>query len=641
MNRRRGPPAQLQELLDAGEYQALIRTLAHRTDLSGRESTILALSYLRSGQFDQARAPFAEALRAGDAEAQVEYGNLLRAQGQTQAAQAHLQTLLPSLDGELALRAQRWLGLCEEMNGVSGGLLRVQQALTGYLQLGDHDTAARISQLLAAMYATRGHVREAMRLLQGALPTLEAHQNRTPYLTALCSLADLQQEMMLYDEAAQTISRAETLAAATENTYNQTRLAYSAAFISLLRGDRQAQMRHLNRLLSLARSTGDNVMLEKGLCLLADHHSRLGEHSQALGCLVELYGLNPEVSSTIQLTEAMLARRRGDPDGAYRLFARVVERAEALDQPLMAARARLQMVYSLYLKRDYDRVREVLPEALTALLHFGTPGGPLDLRQDFPELSELFTYAEIDPDSAPILASLLGRAAERLGGAPDLLSASVQLELLVLGQETVLLDGSPLHFRLKRAVGVLFYLSLYPGRTRREIALDLFPDKEARVAGGYINSAISEIGQVAGPVVRQDGPHNAPTYALSRKVSVTSDYQLLLSRLAENNLPGALTVFRGPLLPSFEDSEWLTDLRLEVTRNARLTLGSALDEAEAQGDWTRAALLCTQGGRFDPQDAEFEVLLAERALRAARLSGQAGMIRRCELDLERLLHRLN
>ncbi|WP_407543118.1 hypothetical protein Q0M94_24150 (plasmid) [Deinococcus radiomollis] len=640
MNSRGGPPAQLQTLLDAGEYQLLIRTLTRQPDLTGRESTILALSLLRSGQFDQARLPFAEAMRAGDAEAQVEYGNLLRAQGQTAAALTHLLALLPSLSGELALRAQRWLGLCEDLSGIPGGVTRVQQAHAGYLQLGDHDTAARIGQLLSAMYATRGHVREAMLLLQGALPTLEGHVNRTPYLTALCTLADLQQEMMLYDEAAKTVVRAEALAAETGNAYNLTRLAYSAAYISLLRGDQHTHLQHLNRLLALARNSGDSVMLEKGLSLLADSHSRLGEHPKALSCLMELYTLNPQPSLSVQLTEATLARRRGDFSAAYRLFTVIAAQA-GTQQPLLAVRAQLQGVYSLYLTRDYERVRDQLPEVLNALVRFGTPGGPLDLRQDFPELSELFAFAELDPACAPILASLLGRAATFLGGAPDLLSAPVRLELLVLGQATVLLDGSPLHFRLKRAVGVLFYLSLYPGRTRREIALDLFPDKEARVAGGYINSAISEIGQVAGPLVCHDGPHNAPTYALSRKVSVSSDYQQLLTCLAENNLPGALAAFRGPLLPNFEESEWLDDLRLEINRNARLTLHSALDIAETQGDWARVVLLCSQGSRFWQHDPEFDLALAERAVSAAQRSGDAPLLRRCRLDLERLLHRVN
>ncbi|WP_425144722.1 AfsR/SARP family transcriptional regulator [Deinococcus sp.] len=329
-----------------------------------------------------------------------------------------------------------------------------------------------------------------------------------------------------------------------------------------------------------------------------------------------MHALRPESSLTSQITEALLTRRRGDLHGAYRKFAAIQEAAAAQSDMLLAARAGLQLVYTVYLMRDYEKVRALLPDALNAILRFGTPGGPLDLRPDFDELAELFAFAELEPHSAPVLASLLGQGAEYAGGSADLLAPTAHLELLVLGQQVALKDGVPLTFALKNTVSVMLYLALYPGRTRREIQLDLFPDKDAEAAGNYVRKCIAEVGKVAGPVVVQDGPHNAPTYRYSPKVSVSSDFQLLRSRLAQDNLPGAVALYRGELLPGLDESQWVNDLREETLASVQATLKGLIQEALERGDHARVVLLCTQGLKFDPDDFE----LAETRLESARFA---------------------
>ncbi len=357
-------------------------------------------------------------------------------------------------------------------------------------------------------------------------------------------------------------------------------------------------------------------MLEVSLSFLADYHSRMGEHQQALQVMLKMHALRPESSLTSQITEALLTRRRGDLHGAYRKFAAIQEAAAAQSDMLLAARAGLQLVYTVYLMRDYEKVRALLPDALNAILRFGTPGGPLDLRPDFDELAELFAFAELEPHSAPVLASLLGQGAEYAGGSADLLAPTAHLELLVLGQQVALKDGVPLTFALKNTVSVMLYLALYPGRTRREIQLDLFPDKDAEAAGNYVRKCIAEVGKVAGPVVVQDGPHNAPTYRYSPKVSVSSDFQLLRSRLAQDNLPGAVALYRGELLPGLDESQWVNDLREETLASVQATLKGLIQEALERGDHARVVLLCTQGLKFDPDDFE----LAETRLESARFA---------------------
>ena len=375
-------------------------------------------------------------------------------------------------------------------------------------------------------------------------------------------------------------------------------------------------------------------MLELSLSLLADYHSRMGEHQQALRLMLRMHALRPEASLTTQITEALLARRRGDLQGAYRLFEGIQQAAASQNNALLAARAGLQQVYTVYLMRDYERVRELLPGALNAVLRFGTPGGPLDLRPDFDELSELFAFAELEPQSAPVLASLLAQGAEYAGGSADLLSSSAHLELLVLGQQVALKDGVPMTFALKNTVSVMLYLALYPGRTRREIQLDLFPDKDEKAAGNYVRSCLAEIGKVVGPVIVQEGPHNAPQYRYSPKISVSSDYQLLRSRLAQDNLPGAVAAYRGELLPGLDDSAWVNDLREEVLGSVRATLNALIQEAQERGDHARVVLLCTQGLKFDPHDFE----LAETRLASARFASSPHDQARFQSEFKRRLN---
>ncbi|WP_189092440.1 AfsR/SARP family transcriptional regulator [Deinococcus ruber] len=406
------------------------------------------------------------------------------------------------------------------------------------------------------------------------------------------------------------------------------------AQLHLLQGDQGAFRSEIQRAVELSEEAGDLSMLEMSLSLLADYHSRMGEHQQALKLMLRMHALRPTSSLTTQITEALLARRRGDLHGAFRMFSAIVATANAQNNALLSARAGLQVVYTVYLMRDYEKTRELLPEALNAVLRFGTPGGPLDLRSDFDELSELFAFAEMEPQSAPVLASLLAQGAEYAGGSADLLSPAVHLELLVLGQQMALKDGVPLSFSLKNTVGVMLYLALYPGRTRREIQLDLFPDKDDKEAGNYVRKCIAEIGKVVGPVVVQEGPHNAPTYQYSPKVSVSSDYQLLRTRLAQDNLPGAVAAYRGELLPGLDDSEWVVNLREEMLGSVRATLNGLIQEAQERGDHARVVLLCTQGLKFDPDDFE----LAEIRLESARFASTAQEQARFRSEFKRRLN---
>ena len=103
--------SELETWLHQGRYPEIIEVLQDLPSLTSRESALQGIALLRSGQFNRSELPLAIALARGDQEANVEYGNLLRATAQNQKAVRHFEKILPALQGELRFRALRWYGV--------------------------------------------------------------------------------------------------------------------------------------------------------------------------------------------------------------------------------------------------------------------------------------------------------------------------------------------------------------------------------------------------------------------------------------------------------------------------------------------------------------------------------------------------
>ena len=615
-----------------------LRKYSASRDLTTAELAMQGMALMRAGDLLTAQPVLEAAATRGSQEAAVEYANLLRATGQQERALQQLGALLPALDGELKFRALRWLGACEEMLGIEGSWKRIEEARMGYLGLGDAEMVARLNQSLSVIYNMRGRHTEALHLLQGSMPTLASQTNKGPYLSALTTLADLQMESRLYQEAQATIHRALTLARAAKAHYNERRLMYLNALVALLRGEIGQFVGLVRQAIQQAEEAHDVQVLELGVALLADHHSRMGDHAEAVKVMAQLYRQQQAQtpSLAIQVVEAMLARRRGDLQGAYQALMLLKRQAEQQNRPDQAVRAALQAIYALYKMRHLDRVTAELPEVLQNMMRLGAHGGPYALRPDMPELTELFLHAQNDPVSAPLLVTVLDQASGLLGAQADLFMPSTTLELLSLGQYVLLMDGVPSSYagrQARFAVAVLTYIALHPGCSNRELQTDLFPNHHPRTSARYIREAVEAI-DLLGPILDKGGTYHRPTYKVSDKVIVSLDLQLLFKRAADGDALGALDVYRGEFMPELDDSEWVQNIRQRLTSSIKLALEPLLGAAELNRQYGQVVRLCTLALRALP----FDLDLVERRMAAAELSGSVHELAAFRRELERSIN---
>ncbi|GGR06002.1 hypothetical protein [Deinococcus ruber] len=623
-----------------GDYLKVTADLAALSTSSGMQvsdRTMYGISLLRLGHFQKAEVELAAAAEQGSSEAAVEYANLLRATGNQQRAAQQLTLLLPSLSGELKYRALRWLGVCENMLGLSGGLEHLEEARMGYVGIGDAEMAARLTQTISVMYALRGRHREALTLLDGALPVLERQLNQRPFLTALLTQADLQLDAHLYAEAQATLARSLSLSLELGAEYQWRRAMLVSVLAALLRGDIGQFLALIPPTLAAAQATNDSEVLEHLSVWLADHHSRLGDQAKAVSIMAELYARVPEPGVHVQIAEGVLARRRGDYHGSYRLLMQLHERAIKLNSPHQAIRASLQALYALYQMKDFERVNQELPTALASIVRLGIKGGPVALRPDMAELSELFLYAQGHAPSAPLLASILGESSELVLAQAGLFVTGTLIELMTLRQVMVVKDGVPQHLpgiQARVIVSILLYVALHPDCSLDELQTALFPERTPEAASKTVRRGLAHIETSLGKLIEKGGHYHDPTFRIAAKVSLRSDHQLVLQRAAEGNVIGMLAAFKGEFLPGLDESEWVQEIRSSLQASIQAALEPALIEAELRGAHAQVVRLCTQALRVLPNDLD----LMERRIAAAQQAAMSIELARFQSELK---HSLN
>lgn len=335
---------------------------------------------------------------------------------------------------------------------------------------------------------------------------------------------------------------------------------------------------------------------------LSDHYSYVGLHGKALEVLLSYGGSYADWPPELILTSGVLARRRGDLTAAMADLERAVRMFRERGRKPELIRALLHLAGAAY-RAHYDSVvvmtlREALDEMLR-LRHL------VAFRPDLEELSELLHYAMLEPEIAPFLEPVLDNLAN-LAGAPRLPEdGAMRIQVTTLGRVAVEKDGAEVDFNLKGAALLLAYLALHPGRTRAEIQLDLYPDKDAVTGANYMRATIKELRDKLGQeVVTFEGPHNAPWYRLGRFVHVDLDLVQLHDALGRGEIARALALYRGPFLPDIEDSEWAEQKREEALLGLTFELRNQMARYKAEGDYRRFILMANQYLRADPFDRE-------------------------------------
>jgi hypothetical protein len=190
------------------------------------------------------------------------------------------------------------------------------------------------------------------------------------------------------------------------------------------------------------------------------------------------------------------------------------------------------------------------------------------------------------PVSLALVAAAAGMAEEALRvrrvAAGDVARPALRLSLLGRRRlEARLGDGPALDLSLRHAE-ILALLALHPdGLTGEELTLHLYGDHGNRVS---TRAEMSRLRKLLGPCVA------AKPYRLL--ADVTADFLVVEERLARGDLEGALSAYRGPLLPASEAP------RIEQARDE---LEGALQRAARGGSAEQLwAWLQTAPGREDP-----------------------------------------
>ncbi|WP_102127562.1 SARP family transcriptional regulator [Deinococcus planocerae] len=622
----------VEEKFEAGQYEGVVTLLSGRAR-TAREHSLLGISLLNTGRLEEAELALTKASLLGDPEGQVELGNVLRLLGRFEEAASHLQTMAPGLSGEVLLRCLRWWGVAEFQAGQTAeGLRRVERAWHGYVALGNEEWTARVTVSLAQMYTLLGNPRRAKLLLSEAVGVLPTLPDPAPRLSALRNLLELQIAHGEFAEARETLWEAKRTLKQADSPRLRALLMTSEAELLRLNGDYPTYIHVLEELRPLAESLQDHNLRVWVVSRLAEHQSLVGQHGRAVDTLLGFGSVPAEWPAELWATSGVVARRRGDPASAVADLERAAQMFREAGTSPELVRVQLHHAAAALQLRQEATVASALKEALTHMLRLRQLG---EFRPDLEELSELLHYAVLEPEIAPYMEPLLDRLAH-LAGAPTLPEDGViTVQVQTLGRQAVHKDGEEVRFTYGGTVPLLVYITLSPGRTRAEMQLDLFPEKDPKSGAAYMRQCLKELrDRLGAQIVRFEGPHQAPRYFLGRDVHVDLDLHALREALARRETARALALYRGPFLPDLEDSEWAEGLRDEALLALTLELRRQMERVQAEGDHRRVVLLANQYLRIDP----FESEVLELRLRAAETFAPPHELAKYTADLRRLFN---
>lgn len=411
-------------------------------------------------------------------------------------------------------------------------------------------------------------------------------------------------------------------------------LLTSEAELCRLTGDTTTYVSVLEQLQPLVEQLADRELRLWTVSRLAEHYSLYGQHGKAVDVLLG-YGLMPEEwPAELWATAGVVERRRGDLRAAQESLSRAADMLREAGQIPELCRVLLHYAATC-LRIGGEHVRaEVIPaltEAVTQLLRLRQL---TEFKPDFEELSELLHYALLEPETAPLMEPLLDHLAHLhlAGTARQPGTPAIQVSVKTLGRMAAFQNGMEVPLTRTGCVPLLVYLALKPGRTRAQIQLDLWPDKEPVTAGAYVRQCLKELRDRLGDaLIHSEGPHHAPQYRLGHAAEVDFDFVQFLDAIERKELAQALALYRGEFLPDADPCEWIDTQRETLLLALTLELRTQMRQAQRDGDLRRVVLLANQALRIDPHDRE----VLEERVAAARVVASAYELARYTAELNR------
>ncbi|WP_264775804.1 tetratricopeptide repeat protein [Deinococcus aetherius] len=386
----------------------------------------------------------------------------------------------------------------------------------------------------------------------------------------------------------------------------------------------------LLQLLELVERSGDHEAHIWTASRLAEFYSEQGQHAKAMEALHKGVGPGQDLPPPLLVTRAVVLRRRGQVELALNDFEAALPSVRAMQDAHLLTRTLLHQADAL---RRAGRAEEAVGSLREALERLLQDRDQARYKPDIEELAELTHSALLEPEVAPFMEAVLERLTAVAGGTSFDDERLTHVQVQTLGRVQITRDGQPVPLTLHGSALLLVYLSQNPGRTRQEIQLDLYPDKEPVTGSNYIRSVIRELREGLGrEVVVHSGPHNQPRYSLGPGLSLTLDVEELRRALDEGDAARILALYRGPFMPSVTDSEWADGLREELQTAVTLALRGQMRAARERGDLRRALLLANQLLRVDPYDPE----VLEERVEIARRVASPQEVARYVVELQRM-----
>jgi DNA-binding SARP family transcriptional activator len=606
--------ADFEQLFESGKYADAISAVGAAPYVHPRNAAVVGISLLRLGDVIGAEEQLETAMYLGDQEAAVEYGNWLRAVGRIDEAAQHLNEILPNMDGELADRAVRWLGVCSFQSGKTKDALKLlEKAKRGYSHRGDKLSEAKINQNLVAIYNEIGDFRKARLLIEQSVAYFRNTQYKNLLIQSLHNLISVYISTNETENLEEIFQELKSLIGEEISPSHIVLWVSQIVLYEKVSLNRVKYQDTLDNIILYSEKFGISEHLIWGIVKKSEYYLQLDNTSEAMRLIYKSpQDENGQFPTSVRIVRAMINRRMGNLSEAIEELKAVVVDLEAAGNVAELARVRLQLAYALHLSAQPEASADVLRAALQGLLRTNIHPS---MRPELEELSELLHFAAMEPSLAPYLEPVMDSLAGVLGGASDGEEGEqVRLQVHTLGRVSIIKGGDPVTFQLKGTVPLLVYLALTPNRTRLEIQNDLYPDKEPDAASSYVRKSIQELRELLGHnAVLTEGPRNHSRYRLGPSLQIDLDLPRFTDAVNAGDMARALALYRGEFLPGSDESEWVMQKRDEARLSLTFELRTQIDSRRETGELRRVILLANQYLKVDPYETEVHELRVEAA----------------------------
>jgi two-component SAPR family response regulator len=216
-------------------------------------------------------------------------------------------------------------------------------------------------------------------------------------------------------------------------------------------------------------------------------------------------------------------------------------------------------------------------------------------QMDKRDLGVLLEAAALEPELEIYLEPLYPRSTE--------LPSVHTLEVITLGKTPeIRLNGTPLgHVRTLSAV-LLVYLALRPDRSKAEILLEVFSERDEAAANNNLKATLFDLRSMLGKeaILAQGSQRTNARYSINSNFVVKLDLHVFQQAVTSLDWPVVFNTYHAPFLHGFEGSFWVDQKRNELAESMLLSLQKSLTELERAGNWAKMMPLCTKYLERDP-----------------------------------------